>query len=372
MTRFSILAAIAVASCAAVCADDKIDLIKKQTSPIKIANIQGYELPLCNKVYSNEDHWKTWSDCSARCGEGVKFSYMSNKGKSQATDKKCEITYRTQTCIGTTCPQDCMVSEWAAYGKCDQVSGKKLRTRTVKVPVLFDGKKCPALEEDANCAVDCQLSEYTPYAECVKSTGLSKRTRTVVHPDLNGGKTCALLEDFKDCDVHCEEGKWGVYTTCNKEDGTKSRTRPIVVSSKNGGTKCVTSEIADCVVNCEVGVYSAWSGCDKPTGSQFRTREVTVTSKNGGTACDEPVHDTNLLETRKCRVDCEVSPWETWGECRKATGIQKRERETTVNPKNNGTECPALDDYKDCTVHCEATEWGKYGKCNKTDGVKWR
>ena len=96
-------------------------------------------------------------------------------------------------------------------------------------------------------------------------------------------------------------------------------------------------------VDCVVSDFSNWSECRN--GRQRRTRTVLVPPSNGGQACPP------LEEERDCRVtvavDCVVSAWSPWSKC--DNGRQSRSRTVITPPSNGGRPCPNLTETRACT-----------------------
>ena len=96
-------------------------------------------------------------------------------------------------------------------------------------------------------------------------------------------------------------------------------------------------------VDCVVSDWSNWSECRN--GRQRRTRTVLVLPSNGGQACPP------LEEERDCTVtvavDCVVSTWSPWSKC--DNGRQTRSRTIDTPPSNGGRPCPNLTETRACT-----------------------
>jgi hypothetical protein len=96
-------------------------------------------------------------------------------------------------------------------------------------------------------------------------------------------------------------------------------------------------------VDCVVSEWSNWSECRN--GRQHRTRTVLVPPSNGGRVCPP------LEEERDCRetvaVDCVASGFSPWSNC--VHGQQSKTRTIVTPASNGGRPCPALTETRACT-----------------------
>jgi hypothetical protein len=90
----------------------------------------------------------------------------------------------------------------------------------------------------------------------------------------------------------------------------------------------------------------------------YRSRKIIVESKYGGEGCP-----TNLNESKECfktcnndlnKIDCELSRWSSWDECKKGRtcedSYQERGRTILRAPLNGGKECASLKEKRKCLI----------------------
>lgn len=118
-------------------------------------------------------------------------------------------------------------------------------------------------------------------------------------------------------------------------------------------------------INCEVSKFSDWSPCSETdctkNGKSYRTREILVEPKYGGSECPKVLRQVRKC-TPKCKpkdaVDCVVSRWSNWSECKKhankgvCSGYQERTRSIVQEAINGGKECPSLNEKRMCYIKC--------------------
>jgi len=97
------------------------------------------------------------------------------------------------------CVTNCQVSDWSAWSACNPATGTKTRTRTAITEPSVCAPACPPLTETTTCPVDCIQSEWGPFGPCVD--GEKTRTRTIIQQPLNGGTPCGPPSETVECCV---------------------------------------------------------------------------------------------------------------------------------------------------------------------------
>jgi len=341
--------------------------------------------------------WSGWSSCTLSCGTGSQTRTRLNRSPKYG-GKLCPNKEHVQDCNTQSCPTNCVVESWQAWGACSTSCGggsqKRVRTLT---SAGFGGKICPTgvdrqrCNEHA-CPIDCDHGKWgthfvggkwanSPTCSVSCGAGTYVLTRTVVQPRY-GGSACGATRKVVNCNhgpcpVHCEVGSWMKWGGCSKScgAGTQSRKRKVMIDFKDGHTcsladpSCKTSKKAypgtrcpdlkmeqdcnqqACAIDCEVGAWSGWSTCTTSCGTGSQTRSRTTTSPvHGGKAC--PVSfQRQRCNTQACAIDCSVGTWNAWGGCSKScgTGVQTRRR-TLEFPQYGGKRCPTASDRKTLTA----------------------
>merc|ERR1712183_188278 len=99
--------------------------------------------------------------------------------------------------------------------------------------------------------------------------------------------------------------------------GTMTLTRSIDAKAGKRGAKCPTTTTTrkcnqkKCEVDCVLGDWSGFSKCTKECegpGLQTRNRNIVVRPKNGGQACDVGMESQSCGEG-SCDADCELAQW---------------------------------------------------------------
>jgi len=97
--------------------------------------------------------WSDWSDCSLPCGTGTQQRARTTTTQPDYGGIVCGVNIAEQECNKQDCPVDCQVSDWTAWGDCDQPcgTGSFARKRTITKPAAFGGQKCPELSDLGAC-----------------------------------------------------------------------------------------------------------------------------------------------------------------------------------------------------------------------------
>lgn len=310
-----------------------------------------------------------WGGCNKTCGnDGVQVRRRSITRNAANGGAGCPGLQETRACNRKSCPVDCLVSAFGAYGACSQACGPGTQTSTRRVTraAAHGGRACPALTQTRNCNnMACQCISNCQYqhskgacrggAKPANNAGLVLFRDRNCESRCNGQKTCTGFVLPVNNAAWCE-----TYTSV----GAKGDNRNFHCYMKTGRSK----------VNCVTEAFSAWGACSKTcgTGAQTRSRKIRTAAANGGTPCG-PLTETKSCNTNPCPVDCVVSAFTAWGACNESCGGGKQYRTRTVTKAmaNNGKACPALSEEKDCNtqacpINCKMSNWGPWSKCSKT------
>lgn len=167
--------------------------------------------------------------------------------------------------------------------------------------------------------------------------------------------------------VHCKVSRWSEWRPCSVTCGTgvQRRGRAVIQKPKNDGIPCPQLiESRACIqptcigklvipakpVNCKLSPWSSWSECRGSCnrGGQFRSRKILQKAEHGGSPCPE---FKSLIKWRRCKLtkcppekhnDCIVTGWSPWSECTKKCnrGKKLRVRKIIRSEKNGGASCP--------------------------------
>lgn len=96
-------------------------------------------------VDCQQSSWSEWSDCTAKCGGGVKQRMRKITQESEHGGKPCEGFSEAASCANDPCDAECVLGEWSAWSVCSKAcgSGFSSRKREVTVPAKGSGD-CPA------------------------------------------------------------------------------------------------------------------------------------------------------------------------------------------------------------------------------------
>ena len=147
--------------------------------------------PTCHKdpIDCKLGEWGGWNDCSATCGGGQTFRTREIETESAYGGKPCtgDLKEIGACMMEKPChkPQDCVLTEWAEWGRCSKScgGGEKERTRNVEINADYGGKLCDTnMREVTACnedlcedPVDCVWAEWQDWSACSKSCGGGQR-----------------------------------------------------------------------------------------------------------------------------------------------------------------------------------------------------
>eukprot|EP00118_Oscarella_pearsei_P019348 m.205035 g.205035 ORF g.205035 m.205035 type:complete len:447 (+) comp39654_c0_seq58:2559-3899(+) len=97
--------------------------------------------------------WSVFSPCSVSCGNGTVVYYRMVDTLPENGGKECPSGLRkTESCQKSSCPVDCVLSEWTSFSQCSASCGTAFhfRNRTVLKEAAFGGN-CPSLDEVQIC-----------------------------------------------------------------------------------------------------------------------------------------------------------------------------------------------------------------------------
>ncbi|KAM9824426.1 thrombospondin type-1 domain-containing protein 7A [Neosynchiropus ocellatus] len=281
----------------------------------------------------------------------------------------------TQLCH-ISCPIDCEVSSWSAWGQCtydncqDQTvkKGFKLRSRRILNEPTGGTGNCPHLVEAIpceepscynwlvvkleNCVADnkmqCGPGTQIPQAQCVNYDGVSVERQLCQDAILPMPSLCEVP-----CPMDCVLSAWTAWSLCShtctgkNTEAKQSRHRSILAyNAGEGGVQCPNVSSLQEVRSCNehpCTVYhwqtGAWGQCIEDTsipttnstlgrtrGDEFscsvgmQTRKVICTRVNVGQVppkkCPETVRPDSVRPCLlPCKRDCVVTPYSEWSPC---------------------------------------------------------
>lgn len=187
--------------------------------------------------------------------------------------------------------EDCVVSEWSDWSKCNTScgDGMKMRTRKIIKPAGKGGKACP---------LEYQLNEMT---NCPDNPLCDNDGNPIINKITNNQQNNCVVSD------------WSEWSQCNPNcgSGIKMRQRTIIKQAGEGGKTCPVdyqlTNIINCIenlecpkVNCSLGEWSQWTNCSNVCGigKQERFRQIIEPSKFGDNCIEE------TRQEKVCNTEC--------------------------------------------------------------------
>ncbi|NWI10449.1 THS7B protein, partial [Crypturellus soui] len=388
----------------------------------------GGELPPCPRF-----SWRTseWRRCQVaggergRCGGGLQtrdvFCAQLPTGAGHPQHQVVRPV-AGKLCLGpapvafqpcsVSCPSECSVSSWAAWGPCAPETcperparrGFRMRYRRVIADPVGTLASCPHLTEALPCedpvCYEWVVSEgvcVTDHGKC----GLGHRVLKAVCKNYRGEEVpqnlCSerLRPEIAACEVPCAMdcvvSEWSQWSPCSQScsgknaEGSQSRSRSILALPAEGGKACPPAralrENRVCNEHPCTPVFwetSPWSACSEGVpasrpndtvawsaeaacGVGLQTRSVSCARSGSGhiapKRCPESIRPEAVRPCPLlCKKDCIVTPFSEWTRCPttcqpgNATAIkQSRYRIIIQDAANGGQACPdTLYEEREC------------------------
>lgn len=374
-------------------------------------------LPPCDKYI-----WKTseWGDCvvihqqkiiKPLCGGGVQLrnltclrlldrvpvSSLLCKESKPVTIQRCHII----------CSQDCKVSHWSQWSPCIpykndffQISGEgyKVRSRSILIEPLSNGKECPYLYEVDLCdRSQLVMWKYGEWSSCkihshhTCGEGIQTRERQCIK--LNGSLAVEAMcilhllppDDTATCYIPCPEdcvvSEWTSWSKCsvscsdNHAGGEYFRNRTILAPNSKDGKHCPDKLFESDICNqdsCKGHKWKTlpWNECrisgNATCGEGIQVRRVLcIYDKEEFYVANKkcsgiPKPENKRSCTLPCPIDCSVTKFSEWSPCPddcETDSYQYRQRYILQGPKFGGKPCPSLlkeerSCWKKNGIHC--------------------
>merc|ERR1719235_555197 len=143
--------------------------------------------------------------------EAVKWDpNCTDKAGNMAPEEKCPGRYGAacppdavdRDCATVHCPIDCVMDQWSGWSECTAPcgGGTHERGRGILTPAVYGGKSCLTTAESGECNMDscdqdCVLSDWTAWGPCSKSClakstwlpGTQTRSKSIAEPTVGAG-----------------------------------------------------------------------------------------------------------------------------------------------------------------------------------------
>ncbi|KAK3612198.1 hypothetical protein CHS0354_016588 [Potamilus streckersoni] len=363
----------------------------------------SYEICSRKGGVQNRDVFCVWKETGLP-EDDMACSFFESK---PVTEQVCQIK----------CPQDCVVSKFTPWSQCDnciRVNSTKLRS--IIVPPANGGTECPPFSEMSPC-LNCSDS-YTykigPFEKCIPFDdqkikkvhpliGYQRRTIECLHsygPSVNL-RYCTdsisildtnILTTIQTCIIpqDCIVSEWSAWKpingSCidhlgNKRPGYMTRTRSVIQIPMGSGKSCPELEnhfevkgSVDTLCPRAKWMTSSWGECETSSGSYqckagLLTRSAICVEEDDGylkpvpeSKCPIERPLTSQVCRAQCNLDCTVSQWTVWSECKvtdcelyirrrrtnEGTGQRYRTREVLTPSEVHGEPCPHLSETQTC------------------------
>ncbi|CDJ47042.1 thrombospondin type 1 domain-containing protein, putative [Eimeria brunetti] len=357
--------------------------------------------------------WGAWSSCTATCGGGQQQRQRSVVRQPANGGRECPVLTETQVCGSYPCPTDCEMSPWSEWTTCSAAcgEGQMFRSRRITSAASVDppGLACGATREEAACfspagpcPSDCELGDWSEWSDCsaLCGGGTRQRFRSVEAFEVGGGRPCTGSKEeaeacnMQPCEPFCPVSEWSEWTECSSpclpQDGSETTRRRYreVLREPPPHARGICPPVEEvqrgcnadipCPIDCEYTPWTSWGDCEGEcdVGQRRRARRILSEAQFGGEPCAETEQTADCSLETACIRDCLLSNWSEWGPCSATCGggYKQRHREVVEAPINGGDPCESLEEFEPCAEFscfgsdCKVSEWGEWGACSKECG----
>eukprot|EP00192_Tetraselmis_astigmatica_P001340 CAMPEP_0117696850 /NCGR_PEP_ID=MMETSP0804-20121206/28894_1 /TAXON_ID=1074897 /ORGANISM="Tetraselmis astigmatica, Strain CCMP880" /LENGTH=2321 /DNA_ID=CAMNT_0005511019 /DNA_START=558 /DNA_END=7525 /DNA_ORIENTATION=- len=348
--------------------------------------------------------WGGWSECSKPCGGGTQTRTREVVVPQLGSGRPCSVTEEVRPCNIQQCSEECMVSEFGRWGRCDSACGpgQQQRRRTIiSVPSTGATAQCPPLEETRPCTSSpCALGQ-NPYPDEGRAE-VRLPAAVVPEPDRKPFSLDSLdnLDSLPDS-TPASRHRWVIYEygECSSACGGGVQTRTVqcariesngweisedsVCLQEGAGGKPSTSRACN-VQSCEgsAPLVSPWGTCSLTCGGGVRERTAACKGVLGlllprSSCLQTAVSTLERCETQPCQTSDNPSQpfWrlDAWEPCpvKCGGGLARRQAECVNGAGNvySASACPSADLVlqRPCNSHpCKIGVWrvGPWGECS--------
>lgn len=175
-------------------------------SPPSLYEEEPCNAEVCCPIHCQVGEWTEYGNCDAEVGPGYRYSTRDVVVPPNMCGSKCPLLSRRKPCFGPSpVPKKCKLSPWSLWSSCSVTcgAGTRYRTRALIAGFSLPEGACGNLREldacmEQPCPEDCSMSAWGPWSKC-NNDGFRRRTRSVIRFPSGGGAPCdpCLVEKDK-------------------------------------------------------------------------------------------------------------------------------------------------------------------------------
>ncbi|XP_014229240.2 spondin-1-like [Trichogramma pretiosum] len=337
---------------------------------IHLTRLRGSEKSCLSSSHIDDctEAWSKWSECSVDCGAGtMKRRRLIKQSKIGLCDvpleesKVCEG--EKPKCLRELSRDDCAVTDWGEWSKCTKSCGQETIIRSRSFKWRDNAQQCqekfgkielvekadcgnPPCPEDNYLCVDDRYSSWTEWSPCrrVRDKAIRFRHRTIkenlrrAHLDVLDGDSdygysaCLFEKDI------CQDFPTALHAEETHDNFNNDLNSSYLYSSRS-------SRPSLCFLPPDSGQCPG--GRNDNSHKYYYDHELAKCLPFKYTGCggnDNRFND-NKACAHKCiihgkKIDCVMSEWSNWSDCKSCIGFRSREKTVLVHPENGGRMCP--------------------------------